>query len=42
MLYKTLGIAPWPWEWSLEELTPDVLHKSIYTMVTSAAYERLT
>lgn len=42
MLYKTLGIAPWPWEWSLEELTPDVLHKGIYTMVTSAAYERLT
>ena len=41
MLYKALGIAPWPWQWSLAELTPDVLHKGIYTAVTSAAYDRL-
>ncbi len=42
MLYKTLGIAPWPWQWSLEELAPDVLHKGIYAAATGAAYDRLT
>ncbi len=42
MLYKVLGIAPWPWQWSLEELTPDVLHKGIYAVVTGAAYDRLS
>ena len=41
MLYKGLGIAAWPWQWSLEELAPDVLHKGIYAAVTSAAYEAL-
>ena len=41
MLYKALGIASWPWQWSLEELAPDVLHKGIYAVVTSAAYDRL-
>lgn len=42
ILYKTLGIAPWPWQWSAEELAPDVLHKGIYAAATSAAYDRLT
>ena len=42
MLYKALGIAPWPWEWSREELTPDVLHKATYAVATSAAYDRLS
>jgi hypothetical protein len=42
MLYKLLGIAPWPWKWSLEELAPDVLHKGLYAVATSAAYDRLT
>lgn len=42
MLYKALGIAPWPWQWSLEELAPDILHKSTYAVATSAAYDRLT
>ncbi len=42
MLYKALGIAPWPWKWSLEELAPDLLHKGIYAAATSAAYDRLT
>lgn len=41
MLYKSLGIAAWPWQWSLEELAPDVLHKGIYAAVTSVAYEAL-
>ena len=42
MLYKAFGIAPWPWQWSLEELAPDVLHKAINVAVTSAAYEALS
>ena len=40
-LYKALGIAAWPWQWSREELIPDVLHKGIYAAVTGAAYEAL-
>ncbi|MBA3328773.1 MAG: hypothetical protein H0T43_10780 [Solirubrobacterales bacterium] len=42
VLYKGLGISPWPWEWSLEELAPDVLHKGLYAVATGAAYDRLT
>ena len=42
MLYKTLGIAPWPWQWTPAELAPDVLHKGIYAAATSATYDRLT
>ena len=42
MLYKVLGIASWPWQWSLEELAPDVLHKGIYAAATGAAYDRLS
>ena len=42
MLYKALGIAGWPWQWSLEELAPDVLHKGIYAGATGVAYDRLT
>ena len=41
MLYKTLGIAPWPWQWTAAELAPDVLHTGIYAATTSAAYDRL-
>ena len=41
MLYKGLGIATWPWQWTPEELAPDVLHKGIYAAVTGAAYEVL-
>lgn len=42
VLYKALAIAPWPWKWSREELAPDVLHKGLYVLATSVAYERLT
>lgn len=41
LLYRTLGISPWPWQWSLEELAPDVLHKGLYVVATSAAYDSL-
>ncbi len=41
-LYKQMGISPWPWEWSGADLAPDLLHKSLYAVATSAAYERLS
>ena len=41
MLYKSLGIADWPWRWSLPELAPDVLHKGVYAAATGATYDRL-
>lgn len=41
LLYKALGVAPWPWEWTRAELATDVLHKGFYAVVTSVAYERL-
>jgi hypothetical protein len=42
VLYKTLGISPWPWKWSAAELAPDVLHKGFYVVATGAAYDRLS
>ena len=42
MLYKGLGISPWPWHWRFEELAPDLFHKGIYVLATSAAYDRLS
>ena len=42
ILYKVLGISPWPWKWSAEELAPDLLHKGLYVVATSAAYDRMT
>lgn len=42
LLYKALGVAPWPWEWSASELAPDVLHKGFYCVATGVAYDRLS
>ncbi len=42
LLYKVLGISPWPWRWSVEELAPDVLHKAVYVVATGVAYDRLS
>ena len=42
LLYKVLGISPWPWSWSAEELAPDVLHKAVYVVATGVAYDRLS
>lgn len=41
-LYKTLGIAEAPWEWSADELATDLLHKGVYAVVTGAVYEALS
>ena len=42
MLYKVLKISPWPWKWSAGELAPDVVHKGLYAVATSVAYDRLS
>lgn len=41
-LYKTLGIAKAPWEWSADELATDLLHKGVYAVVTGAVYDALS
>lgn len=41
-LYMALGIASPPWRWEREELAVDLLHKGLYAVVTSAAFERLS
>lgn len=39
-LYRALGIADLPWRWPKEDLATDLVHKGIYSAVTSAVYER--
>ena len=41
VLYRALGIAPWPWQWSAADLATDVFHKGVYVAVTSAAYDAM-
>lgn len=41
-LYMALGVAPAPWRWERDELAVDLLHKGVYAVVTSAAFERLS
>jgi len=41
-LYRTLGVADAPWNWSTDELATDLLHKGIYAVVTGAVYDALT
>ena len=40
-LYRTLGIADAPWQWSGGELGADVLGKGVYAAVTGAVYDAL-
>ena len=40
-LYRALGIADSPWRWAKEDLATDLFHKGLYSVVTSAVYERL-
>jgi hypothetical protein len=42
MLYKALGIAPWPGSGAPKSWRPDVLYKGLYAVATSAAYDRLS
>ncbi len=38
LLYKTLGIAQFPWHWKANELLPDLFNKSIYALATGVAF----
>ena len=40
-LYRALGIADSPWRWAKEDLATDLFHKGLYSIVTSAVYDRL-
>lgn len=42
LLYKSLGVADWPWRWSMRELAPDVGHKALYAAVTGMVYDALS
>ncbi len=41
LLYRSLGIAPWPWEWQGRELITDLSHKCVYAVVTGASFQLL-
>ena len=41
LLYRSLGIAPWPWQWKRQELAADLFHKAIYAVVTGVTFELL-
>ncbi|MFE9400132.1 hypothetical protein [Streptomyces flavidovirens] len=41
MLYRSLGIAPWPWKWQKQELATDLFHKGIYAIATGITFELL-
>lgn len=42
LLYKVLGIAPWPWRWDPRELATDLFHEGVYAAVTSVAFLVIT
>ncbi len=41
LLYKGLGISPWPWKWGTKAVTTDLAHKFILSGVTSAVFVAL-
>ncbi len=41
-LYRALGLADVPWEWSAEELRADLLGKGVYAVVTGAVYDAIS
>lgn len=38
LLYKALGIAPFPWQWQANELITDLFHKGVYAIATGLSY----
>ncbi|WP_103349894.1 hypothetical protein [Amycolatopsis sp. CA-128772] len=40
-LYRSLSIAPLPWEWKRQELVTDLFHKGVYAVATGVAFELL-
>ncbi len=41
LLYRSLGIAPWPWQWKGQELVTDLFHKGVYALVTGVTFHLL-
>ena len=41
LLYRSLGISPWPWQWKGGELARDLFHKGVYAVVTGVVFELL-
>lgn len=41
LLYRSLGIAPWPWQWKSQELITDLFHKGMYVLATGITFELL-
>ena len=41
LLYRSLGIAPWPWQSPGGEVARDLSHKGVYAVVTGVAFELL-
>ncbi|RLK09621.1 hypothetical protein DER29_6162 [Micromonospora sp. M71_S20] len=41
MLYKSLGVADWPWRWTGQELATDLAHKGVYAAVTGLTYDKI-
>ena len=41
LLYRTLDLAPWPWQWKGAELAPDLFHKGVYAAATGVVFEAL-
>lgn len=42
LLYKVLGIAPFPWHSKASEILPDIFNKSIYAIATGLTFALLT
>lgn len=38
LLYRALGIQPWPWNWSRESLVRDLALKAVLALAISAVY----
>lgn len=41
LLYKGLGVAPWPWKWGGKAIGTDLFHKFVLSAVTSAVFVAL-
>lgn len=41
LLYKALGIAPFPWHSKASEIMPDLFNKSVYAIVVGLIYSLL-
>ncbi len=42
LLYRSLGIAPRPWQWKRQELVTDLVHKGMYALATGITFDSST